>query len=241
VTLRLAQVVLAIGVLGLVGLIHYGRALWYPAYRTVAGARTVDQVVLEHGRSARGRLRPYFESSGVPYPPEAVTLMAFKEEKRLELWGLHGGRWTLIRDYPIRAASGVAGPKLREGDRQVPEGLYRIIGLNPNSSYHLSMKLDYPNAFDLRHARAEGRTQPGSDIFIHGRAVSIGCLAMGDPAIEELFVLVNDVGRDKTDVLIAPHDPRTRPLLPVPAPLPDWTDALYASIQDHFDRVASVP
>ena len=56
------------------------------------------------------------------------------------------------------------------------------------------MKLDYPNAFDRLHANAEGRTQPGSNIFIHGKAASIGCLAMGDAAIEELFLLVSDIG-----------------------------------------------
>ena len=74
----------------------------------------------------------------------------------------------------------------------MPEGVYRIVALNPNSSYHLSMKLDYPTEFDLSKARAEGRTRPGSDIFIHGKAVSIGCVAVGDDAIEEIFVLVRE-------------------------------------------------
>jgi len=71
-----------------------------------------------------------------------------------------------VADYRITAASGTAGPKLREGDRQVPEGIYRIVGLNPNSRYHLSMKLDYPNAFDRHQAARDGRARPGSDIFI---------------------------------------------------------------------------
>jgi murein L,D-transpeptidase YafK len=74
----------------------------------------------------------------------------------------------------MKRASGKAGPKLREGDGQVPEGIYRIDGLNPNSSYHLSLKLNYPNDFDLEQARTEGRTELGGDIFIHGKAVSIG-------------------------------------------------------------------
>jgi murein L,D-transpeptidase YafK len=117
------------------------------------------------------------------------------------------GKFHLIRDYYIQVASGGAGPKLRQGDRQVPEGIYRIVKLDPNSHYHLSMKLNYPNEFDLLHARQDGRKAPGSNILIHGKAVSIGCLAMGDEAIEELFVLTEHVGVEKVKVVIAPHDP----------------------------------
>ncbi|NJN46820.1 MAG: L,D-transpeptidase family protein [Candidatus Competibacteraceae bacterium] len=95
--------------------------------------------------------------------------------------------WQPIKHYPVLAASGTLGPKLCEGDRQVPEGIYRIKSLNPNSAYHLSLELDYPNAFDLRQAERDGRNNPGSAICIHGKAVSVGCLAMGDTAIEELY------------------------------------------------------
>ena len=70
------------------------------------------------------------------------------------------------------------------------------------------MKLNYPNEFDLAHAKIEGRTKPGSNIFIHGKAVSIGCLAMGDKTIEELFILANDVGINNITVVISPLDPR---------------------------------
>lgn len=90
------------------------------------------------------------------------------------------------------AASGGPGPKLREGDLQVPEGVYRLTAFNPNSSYHLSLRVDYPNAEDRAAedravARSDRRTSLGGDIFIHGKAVSIGCLAIGDPGIEELL------------------------------------------------------
>ena len=153
-----------------------------------------------------------------------------KQEKRLELWARDSGEFRFIRDYYIQAASGVAGPKLRQGDRQVPEGIYRIVELNPNSHYHLSMKLNYPNGFDLLHARREGRSAPGSDILIHGKAVSIGCLAMGDEAIEELFVLTEHVGVENVKVVIAPHDPRAYPLKADSKTLPKWTPELYAII-----------
>jgi murein L,D-transpeptidase YafK len=139
-----------------------------------------------------------------------------------------------VRDYPVLAASGGPGPKLRQGDLQVPEGFYKILWLNPMSSYHLSMKLDYPNAFDRAQAAREGRTQLGGDIFIHGRDVSIGCLALGDPAIEELFVLVNDVGVGRVRVLIAPHDLRRHPR-PTPA-APAWLDGLYVRLERELRR-----
>lgn len=146
--------------------------------------RTVADIIELYGASADADLQPEFAAAGAAYPPASLTFIALKQEKSLEIWAPGGRNQVLVSTYPILAASGGPGPKLREGDRQVPEGLYRLAGLNPNSSFHLSMKINYPNEFDLHHAAAEGRTSPGSDIFIHGREASIGCLAMGDPAIE---------------------------------------------------------
>ncbi|HWL52781.1 MAG TPA: L,D-transpeptidase family protein [Chthoniobacteraceae bacterium] len=185
------------------------------------------------GPKAEARLRPAFEEAGVAWPPARVVLAAFKEEKRLELYAAQkGGALRHIRSYPILAASGRPGPKLREGDRQVPEGRYRIEYLNPNSRFHLSMKLDYPNAFDRRHAAAEGRTGLGGDIMIHGKAVSIGCLAMGDPAAEELFVLAARSGIENVEVIIAPVDFRVRALPEkLAATLPPWTRELYDDLR----------
>lgn len=173
-----------------------------------------------------------FAAAGVAYPPADVTLLAVKESAELEVWAGSGLIFQRVLTYDIRALSGVAGPKLREGDRQVPEGIYRIEGLNPNSSFHLSMKLNYPNSFDLRQANAEGRTEPGTNIFIHGKASSIGCLAMGDPAIEELFVLAHDVGKGNIKVVIAPTDPRMASLI-APAQ-PSWVAELYRTIEKEF-------
>ncbi len=117
-----------------------------------------------------------------------VFLRAFKETDELELWlrDAETAKFVLFKTYPILAASGKFGPKRAEGDGQVPEGFYAFgkKALNPRSSYHLSFDIGYPNAFDRHH----GRT--GSYIMIHGSSVSIGCLAMGDPAIEEIYTLV---------------------------------------------------
>lgn len=199
------------------------------------GRRTVADVVATYGPAARERLRPHFDEAGVLYPPREVTLLVDKGRRVLELWAKAEGSFAFIRRYPILKASGKEGPKLREGDLQVPEGKYRIIGLNPNSSFHLSMKLDYPNDFDRRQAQVDGRTGLGDDIFIHGKSVSIGCLAMGDPVIEELFVLAAQAGKEAFTVVIAPRDPR-RESLEVGRDLPVWTVELYRQISQEFNR-----
>jgi hypothetical protein len=197
-----------------------------------SGLRTVDDVLYDFGPYAVQQFKPYFQKAGVSYPPGEVLFVAFKEERKLELWARNHDvtRYQWIRDYEIKAASGKPGPKLRQGDRQVPEGIYQIIGLNPNSNYHLSLKLNYPNEFDLWHAHQEGRFDPGSEIFIHGKDVSAGCLAMGDLAVEELFVMAAQVGKENMKVIIAPHDPRIRSLEPNSRDLPIWTRDLYEGI-----------
>jgi murein L,D-transpeptidase YafK len=100
------------------------------------------------------------------------------------------------------------------------------------------MRINYPNEFDLFHAEEEGRTEPGSDIFIHGWAVSIGCLAMGDETIEELFVLTAKVGAENVKVVVAPHDPRTYPL-ETSAQLPLWTTELYSNISREINTLST--
>ncbi|MGY6275951.1 L,D-transpeptidase family protein [Methylomonas sp. MgM2] len=201
------------------------------------GQRTVENILQIYGTNAANKLKPYFSKAKVSYPPREATYIALKQEKRLEIWARDSGEFRFIRNYDIQAASGVSGPKLRQGDKQVPEGIYRIAGLNPNSHYHLSMKINYPNEFDLFHAWQEGRTNPGSDIFIHGSARSIGCLAMGDEAIEQLFVLTAQVGAENVKVVIAPHDPRVYSL-EADATLPEWTTELYAMISREINALS---
>lgn len=197
-----------------------------------AHARSISDVVARYGPAARERLVPHFRRAGVTYPPKRIALLAFKDENRVELWASStaDSRWKFIRQYPILAASGHAGPKLREGDYQVPEGIYRIEHLNPNSSYHLSMKVSYPNDFDRRMARGDQRTRLGGDIFIHGRAVSIGCIALGDPAIEELFTLVAESGPSRVKVIIAPNDLRREGAI-LHEEAPPWVGQLYRVIR----------
>jgi hypothetical protein len=218
-----------------------GRKMYYyiPS-PPLPGQWTVEDILQAYGAYATHKLKPYFAKAKVSYPPREVTFIALKQEKKLELWSRDSGEFRFIRDYYILAASGVAGPKLRQGDRQVPEGIYRITELNPNSHYHLSMKINYPNEFDLFHAGQEGRTDPGSDIFIHGKTASIGCLAMGDEAIEELFVLTAQVGAENVKVVIAPHDPRAYPLEADSEELSEWTLELYSIISREIKALSPV-
>ena len=130
---------------------------------------------------------------GLPYPPREIFLRVFKREATLEVWAREdSGPFKRIAEYRVLASSGHPGPKRREGDQQVPEGFYRIGRFNPESNFHLSLGLNYPNDSDRL---LSAREHPGSDIFIHGKAASIGCLPLGDPAIEELYLLALDVQR----------------------------------------------
>jgi hypothetical protein len=180
---------------------------------------------------ANARLAAKFEAAKAIWPPAQVALVAIKDEKALELHArADGGAWHLIHRYRILAASGGAGPKLRQGDRQVPEGLYGISFLNPNSAYHVSMRVNYPNAFDRQMAAKDGRKDLGGDIMIHGKNLSAGCLAMGDEAVEELFVLAAQTGLSNIKLVIAPTDFRQNGLPAFAAGRPAWLPKLYAEI-----------
>ena len=134
-----------------------------------------------------------------------LRILVFKSERSVEV---HAPGWEAPRIYPMTAFSGTLGTKLREGDGQIPEGIYGIEYLNPNSSYYLSLKVTYPNASDRARAKADGRTNLGGDIMIHGKAVTIGCVPVGDDAIEDIFYLASAVGIKNISVVIAPYDMR---------------------------------
>lgn len=197
----------------------------------------VPEVLKKKEALLQDTLKNNFQSVGIEFPPKQIAILAIKDEKILELWARNNQNWKKVKNITITAASGKAGPKLWEGDRQVPEGVYKILGLNPKSSFHLSMKLNYPNDFDSYWAEQEGRTSPGSDIFIHGKAVSIGCIAIGDEAIEELYFTVQKVGIKNVIVVIAPSDPRKKELIP-DKNWPAWVGELYKNIGTEFLLIA---
>jgi len=115
-----------------------------------------------------------------------IFLRIFKKEAYLEVWIRAEAEYTHLKDYAICAYSGYLGPKLKEGDRQSPEGFYKVKKhhLNPNSKFHLSFNLGFPNKYDRQHNRT------GSYLMVHGNCLSIGCYAMTDERIEEIYALV---------------------------------------------------
>jgi murein L,D-transpeptidase YafK len=162
-----------------------------------------------HGAEARRMI----EKKGLAYPPGALYLRVFKGEDLIEVWAgpAQGKPLQQVRQYKVCARSGGPGPKRREGDGQVPEGFYRIAALNAQSSFHLSLQVDYPNLADRARAAHAGVKRLGGDIFIHGECVTIGCLPIENGPIEELFVLATDVkaGGAPIDVAIFPARPGT--------------------------------
>lgn len=137
-------------------------------------------------RKVTPALKTAFKEKGLAWG-SPIFIRAFKKERTLEVWVQKKTKFVLFRTYPIAGASGKLGPKLREGDRQVPEGFYFVkpSQMNPQSNFHLAFNIGYPNSFDKAHART------GSFIMVHGSNVSIGCLAMTDEKIEEIYTLAN--------------------------------------------------
>lgn len=167
-----------------------------PAVQHLTGRR----VILPPAAQAplEGRLAEAGFSVGQP-----VHFRIFKEEDILEVWMERNGRFERAFSYPICAWSGRLGPKLREGDKQSPEGFYLVSSkqLKPDSSFHLALNIGFPNAFDT----TQGRT--GSFLMIHGACVSIGCYAMTDAGIEDIYRLTEQAllkGQEAISVHIFP-------------------------------------
>jgi hypothetical protein len=202
-----------------------------------AARKTVSDRLAEFEEPVRTRLGARFQIIGVSYPPRKMVLIGLKQERALEVWvSADKGGFRLLKSYRIMAASGVLGPKLAEGDEQVPEGLYKVESLNPNSRFHLSLRVNYPNQFDRLKGQLDRRRNLGSDIMIHGNAVSIGCLAMGDAAAEELFVLAAKTGLENISIILSPVDFRVRELPSAMPKLPNWAPELYSAIRKELNR-----
>ena len=137
----------------------------------------------------------------------SMLINAYKSEGKLEVWlkGRSKKAYSLFRTYDFCAHSGVLGPKVIEGDKQTPEGFYYINVFNPMSSFHLSLGLNYPNTVDL--ARTGSDRKPGSDIYIHGNCVTVGCIPLTDDKIKELYILATEArnsGQERIPVSIYP-------------------------------------
>jgi len=191
---------LLLGLLAIVLFFFFGRVVWYPIYLKVKGEKTTSDVVSRIKESQR------FDHDFSDW--KSLDLFCFKEERVIEVWAKGGFGRKKIKEFVFQGFSGELGPKLREGDGQIPEGVYGIEYLNPNSRFHLSMKLSYPNAFDRKMGERDGRKKLGYDIFIHGKSATVGCIPIGDEGIEELFLMVAEVGKSNVRVVVAPYDLR---------------------------------
>lgn len=195
--------------------------------------QAIDRAIKRYGLRVEPQLKSFFAKAEVSYPPREIALLAFKSERKVELWAKNSEqKWKHIHNYPLTGFSGRLGPKLRENDKQIPEGVYKLVNFNPFSSMHLSMMINYPNNFDKQKGYQDGRSKLGNNIFIHGKDLSVGCLAIGDRAIDQLFVLAHRVGLGNIQVIISPNDLRQGKPSTSNFAQPRWLPELYKQIVD---------
>jgi murein L,D-transpeptidase YafK len=136
-------------------------------------------------------LEKWLSDKGIAHGGLDLYIRAFKKEQQLEVWVKEKSKpqYVLLKQYEFCETSGVLGPKRRQGDEQIPEGFYFIDRFNPNSLYHLSLGIDYPNVADKLREKAKPGISLGGDIFIHGDCVTIGCIPLTDDKMKEVYVL----------------------------------------------------
>lgn len=153
-------------------------------------------------------LKKQFTAAGLQWPAKQIYIRSFKYDSQMEVWVRNNTTesFKLFKTYSICALAGTIGPKRMAGDYQVPEGFYYINEFKPNSNYHMSLGLNYPNASD-KIVCSDNKFNPGGDIYIHGSCVTVGCIPIQDPQIEELYILAMSAkssGQDFIPVHIFP-------------------------------------
>lgn len=151
-------------------------------------------------------LRKEFQKKGLAYPARYIFVRSFKLDSEMEIWVKNNATDTfrLFKSYRVCTLSGKMGPKRKEGDRQVPEGFYYINDFNPNSNYHLSLGLNYPNFSDRILSDPK---KPGGEIYIHGNCITVGCIPLTDEFIDEVYILAvnaKNAGQDFIPVHVFP-------------------------------------
>ena len=151
-------------------------------------------------------LQKQFETKGLKWPAKYIYIRSFKYDSQLEVWVKNEIKdpFRLFKTYKVCALAGTLGPKRMEGDYQVPEGFYYVSEFNPNSTYYLSLGINYPNVSDRILSDS---LRPGSEIYIHGSCVTIGCIPITDQQIDELYILAayaKNQGQDFIPVHIFP-------------------------------------
>lgn len=173
---------------------------------------TFKQSQLEYGRVNAAYLekedvvKDLFIKRKVRYGGFQLFLRSFKKEQLVEVWIKEASKdyYVLLHTYDFCTTSGTLGPKRREGDMQIPEGIYTINHFNPQSNFYLSLGIDYPNASDKL---LSDPVHPGGEIYLHGNCVTIGCIPLTDDKIKEIYVLAVEArsnGQEKIPVHIFP-------------------------------------
>lgn len=199
--------------------------------------QTVSSVIEQCEKGVLKKLESNFRKTGLSYDSLQIAILGFKKELKLVVYARNdkADSWREFKTYDFTGFSGGPGPKLRQGDRQIPEGIYNVESLNPNSSYHLSLRVNYPNQYDRSKATGERRRNLGGDIMIHGSNVTVGCIPIGDESIEELFVLAAKSYHWGIPIVISPVDFRTGATAP-PVTEIDWIDELYTNIRSELKK-----
>lgn len=157
-------------------------------------------------RRKQDTLQKQFEAKHLTWPAKYIYIRSFKYDSQMEVWVKNDIKepFQLFKTYKVCALAGTLGPKRMEGDYQVPEGFYYINEFNPNSTYYLSLGINYPNVSDRLLSDS---LRPGSGIYIHGSCVTVGCIPVTDQQIDELYTLAvyaKNQGQDFIPVHIFP-------------------------------------
>lgn len=173
--------------------------------------------------------------ANIPKEKLNILLVAYKNEDLLALYvkPANEDKYKLLENYNICARSGTLGPKKKEGDKQVPEGFYHIDRFNPKSLFYLSLGINYPNTYDLQ----KGYT--GSDIFIHGKCETVGCLPMTDDKIKEIFIYASwakEAKQQQIPVYIFPFQMTPENLTKYSTEVDQTTASFWKNLQEGYTK-----
>jgi len=182
-------------------------------------------------------VKDYFAAKKLNYEGFHLFIRAFKKEQKLEVWVREAGKdvHSLLHTYDFCAISGTLGPKRKEGDYQIPEGIYSINHFNPLSNFYLSLGINYPNASDKI---LSDRKSPGGSIYIHGNCVTIGCIPLTDDKIKELYIMAVEArnnGQEKIPVHIFPAKLTVAEMTSLKAAFPPNTITFWENLKPIYD------
>lgn len=149
-------------VLLLAVVLELGKPLYLPLVNRMLGMKTVGSMSAKLESPVFDRLQGNLDAIGLKAFPDEIVLVGLKEEHVLEVYAATDKGFRLLKRCPFTGSIGVLGAKLKEGDGQIPEGVYQVESLNPNSAFYLSVRIDYPNEFDVSKTEFKNRRDMGA-------------------------------------------------------------------------------